>query len=61
MKMGSILREMGGDPTREQKEFEVECDGCAAPVMVKVEKMADVITARERGRIDGVHCEKCKK
>ena len=31
--MGSILREMGGDPTREQKEFEVECDGCGAPVL----------------------------
>jgi hypothetical protein len=52
---------MGGDPTREQKEFEVECDGCAAPVMVKVEKAADVKAIRELGRIDGVTCEKCKK
>jgi hypothetical protein len=59
--MGSIVREMGGDPTREQKEFEVECDGCAAPVMVKVEKAADVKTIRELGRIDGVTCDNCKK
>jgi hypothetical protein len=59
--MGSILREMGGDPTRELKEFEVECDGCATPVIVKVEKATDVKTIRELGRIDGVTCQKCKK
>jgi hypothetical protein len=52
---------MGGDPTLEQKEFEVECDGCAALVMVKVEKAADVKTVRELGRIDGVTCDNCKK
>jgi hypothetical protein len=59
--MGEILREMGGDPTHEQKEFEVQCDHCGMPAMVKIAKQADVVTARERGRIDGVYCDKCKK
>jgi hypothetical protein len=60
IKMGQILIESDGDAMHHQPEFEVACDGCGGPVRVRPRTLKDAISTRERGRIEGVYCEKCK-